>query len=66
MRVCVDYEVDLPVVPDYIRSLPPNKNGDYNLVSISKLTDDQLKKIGAEWTARLIARAAVIRADGKK
>ena len=53
--------IDPPKVPNFVRFKGSNKT-----VSVGDLSDDQLRKLGQDWTAGLLARAAEIRAGRAK
>jgi len=53
-------EVEIPAIPSFIKLNLGTKNTqeNYNNIPIQDFTDSELKKIGKEWTEKLLEEAA--------
>ena len=60
IKITFERTVRLPMVPNFIFVRP---YGDNNKVSIGDLTDEELRRIGKEWTEALLRRAQEVRHD---
>jgi hypothetical protein len=59
-------EMELPSLPNFIRSKEETKDSGSAVVDIASFTDDELKAIGIEWTHALIEKARERRKDVNK
>lgn len=61
IKITFERTVRLPTVPNFIFVHP--FSSDNNKVSIGDLTDEELRRIGKEWTEALLRRAQEVRHD---
>jgi hypothetical protein len=59
-------EMELPSLPNFIRSKEETKDSGSAVVDIASFTDEELKAIGIEWTQALIEKARERRKDVNK
>ena len=60
MKVNAELHIETPIVPNFLRIAG---RGDNNMISIADLSDEELKKVGAAWTAALCEKANERRAQ---
>lgn len=58
MRKTLEYEMEVPKVPNFILY---KKNGELTPISVGEFSDEELEQIGNEWTKNLIKTAHEVR-----